>query len=112
VISPDTLGESRTIVFTWNPVAGANAYAFTLFRETESGARQSIVSSDGPETSYILNDLSLLDMGRFVWRVEALSREAGGTVERNGTPGENRLIVNIPQPDTPQGRIPEALYGR
>jgi hypothetical protein len=111
-INSEALRESRTIVFTWNPVAGADTYVFTLFRETESGLRQSIVSSEMPETSYTLEDLSLLDIGRFVWRVEALSRKIDGTVDRSGTPGENRFVVNIPQPNTPRGRTPEVLYGR
>jgi hypothetical protein len=111
VIDSDTLGESRNIVFTWDPVTGADAYAFTLFRETESGERQPVVSFEGPETSYTLDDLSLLDLGGFVWRVEAFSREADGTTTRSA-PGENRFVVNIPQPDTPRVRDPGALYGR
>ncbi|MDR0404108.1 MAG: hypothetical protein LBH35_11050 [Treponema sp.] len=109
VIRAETLRESRTVVFSWNPVAGADLYSFTLFYETESGPRRSIVGFEGPETSYTLEDLSLLDTGRFVWRVEALGR---GAEARRGTPAENRFIVDIPQPDIPRPRSPETLYGR
>jgi hypothetical protein len=112
VIDPGALQESRTIVFSWNPVAGADAYVFTLFQETGSGGRRSVVSSEGPETSYTLEDLSLLDLGRFVWQVEAVNRGTDGTPGRRGTPGENLFLVDIPQPDTPQGREPGVLYGR
>jgi hypothetical protein len=108
VIGPDILRESRTIVFSWDPVAGADAYVFTLFRETDQG-RDSILSFEGPESSYTLEDLSLLDPGRFVWQVEALSRETDG---RRGTPGENLFIVDIPQPGVPRMRDPGDLYGQ
>jgi hypothetical protein len=93
-------------------VAGADAYVFTLFRETESGERRLVVSSEGPGPSYTLEDISLLDSGGFVWRVEALSRRPDGTVERSGTPGENRFTVDIPLPAVPRVRDPGILYGR
>jgi hypothetical protein len=111
VINAETLLESRNLVFTWEPVAGADAYVFSLFRESGSGL-QPVFSAEGPESSYTLEDLSLLDQGSFVWRVEALSREAGGKVTRGGSPGENRFTVDIPQPGTPWARTPGVLYGR
>ncbi|MDR2143217.1 MAG: FecR family protein [Treponema sp.] len=106
------LMESRTIVFRWNPVAGADAYVFTLFQETGPGVRQPVISTEGPETSYTLEDLSLLDLGRFVWQVEAVNRGSDGSAGRRGTPGENLFIVDIPQPGTPQVREPGVLYGK
>jgi hypothetical protein len=112
VINAETLRESRTIVFSWDPAAEADAYVFTLFRETGSGLRQSIISSRGPETSFTLENLSLLDLGYFVWQVEALSLGDDGTVLRNGIPGENRFVVDIPMPDIPRGLDPGVFYGR
>jgi hypothetical protein len=112
VIDSEPLLESRTLVFNWDPVAEADIYVFTLFRETDSGLRQSIISSSGPKTSYTLENLSLLDLGHFVWQVEALSLRDDGTVLRNGIPSENRFVVNIPIPDIPRGRDPEVFYGR
>jgi hypothetical protein len=112
VIDAGTLGESRTVVFNWNPVEGADAYRFTLFQETAPGVRRPVISFEGPGTSYTLEDLSLLDMGRFVWQVEALGRGAGGAVQRRGILGENRFTVDIPQPDAPRVRDTGILYGR
>jgi hypothetical protein len=97
------------MVFRWNPVAGADAYVFTLFHETAPGRRRRIVHVEGPHTSYTLEDLSLLDTGRFVWQVEAVNRGAGG---RRGRPGENLFTVDIPQPAVPRGQNPGELYGR
>jgi hypothetical protein len=112
VIGPETLGESRTIVFSWDPVEGADAYIFTLLGENNSGVRRSITVAEGAETSYTLNDLSLLDRGRFIWQVEAVSRGTDGTIGRRGTPGENRFTVDIPQPPPPRGKDVGVLYGR
>jgi hypothetical protein len=112
VISPETLGESRTLVFSWDPVEGADRYIFTLLGENDSGVRQSIVTAEGAGTSYTLRDLSLLDRGRFIWQVEAVSRGTDGTMERRGIPGENRFTVDIPQPGTPRGKDVGILYGR
>jgi hypothetical protein len=82
---------------------------FTLFRETGSGERRPVVSFESPESSYTLEDLSLLDIGRFTWRVEAISRGAAG---RRGTPGENLFTVDIPRPGMIRGQVPGVLYGR
>ncbi|MDR2211593.1 MAG: hypothetical protein LBO65_09055 [Spirochaetaceae bacterium] len=108
-LDPETLRESRTIVFRWNPVEGADGYVFTLFHETGPRRRQPVLTVEGPETSYTLEDLSILDLGRFVWQVEAVNRRGGG---RRGSPGENLFTVDIPQPEIPRGRNPGDLYAR
>jgi hypothetical protein len=112
VIDPEMLRGSRTIVFKWDPVEGADTYIFTLLGEDDSGIRQSITVAEASESSYTLEDLSLLDRGRFIWRVEAVSRGTNGTIERHGIPGENRFTVDIPQPNAPRGKDPGTLYGR
>jgi hypothetical protein len=111
MIDYGTLRESRTIVFNWNPVEGADSYRFSLFQET-AGGRQSIVTFEGPGTSYTMRDLSLLDLGNFVWQVEAISRGRDGTLGRRGTPGENRFVIDIPQPNAPRALDMGVLYGR
>jgi hypothetical protein len=108
-LDPGTLRESRTIVFRWNPVDGADGYIFTLFHETGPRQRRQVLTLEGPETSYTLEDLSILDLGRFVWQVEAVNRGGGG---RRGSPGENLFTVDIPQPEIPRGRNPGDLYAR
>jgi hypothetical protein len=112
VVGPEVFLESRTIVFSWEAVAEADTYIFTLFQEIDSGTRQTIISAEGPETFYTLENLSLLELGRFVWRVEAVDRETDGTIERRGIPGENQFTVDISLPDRPRGRDPGVLYGR
>jgi hypothetical protein len=112
VISFGTLKASRTIAFNWSPVTGADSYIFTLFYESPFGGRESLIVAEDSRASYILEDLSLLDQGNFIWQVEAVSRGPDGTLERRGTAGENRFTVDIPKPEAPRGRDAGALYGR
>ncbi|ULQ59478.1 hypothetical protein K7I13_13535 [Brucepastera parasyntrophica] len=114
VIGPDDLMNSRNIVFRWNSVAGANAYVFSLFHEPDSEAAQTrTLSRDAsrelllrteplPDNSFTLEDLSILDRGTFMWRVEAVFTAEDGYIEQPGIAGENRFIVDIPQPSKPQ----------
>jgi hypothetical protein len=112
VIGFETLEASRTIAFNWNQVAGADAYIFSLLSENASGERRPVITAESSVPSYTFDDLSLLDQGRFVWRVEAVSGGLDGTPGRRGIPGENRFTVAIPRPETPRGRDAGTLYGR
>jgi hypothetical protein len=112
VITPDALRTSRNIVFSWNPVAGADGYIFTLLQENASGVRRLVAGAETFVPSYTLVDLSLLDYGSFIWQVEAISRGPDGVIERRGTAGGNRFTVDIPAPETPRGRDTGILYGR
>ncbi|MDR1374365.1 MAG: FecR family protein [Treponema sp.] len=110
VVTSDALRTSRTIVFSWEPVAGADGYIFTLLRENASGERQPVASAETSAPSYALEDLSVLNQGGFVWQVQAVG--GGPTFERGGTAGENRFTVDIPKPETPRVRDAGIFYGR
>ncbi|MDR1588448.1 MAG: FecR family protein, partial [Treponema sp.] len=69
---PGPAGEApfTGMLFRWNSVAGANAYTFSLLRE---GSTEPLVRSGySPKTEYLLRDMSFLENGVYVWRVEAL----------------------------------------
>jgi hypothetical protein len=70
------------------------------------------------ETALTLEDLTLLDVGPFVWRVEAIAAEPDedrrgvpGTITRRGEIGENRFTINFSLPGAPVPRKPGVLYG-
>jgi hypothetical protein len=107
------LREARPITFRWNRVSGANGYRFMLFHERDDGTRREILSA-GPDekTSYTLQDLSLLDAGRFVWQVEAVGRAGDGSLEQRGTVTENRFTVELPSMRREQLRSGETFYGQ
>jgi hypothetical protein len=70
------------------------------------------------ETAWTLTDLSRLDVGTFVWQVEAVVAEpaegqgASATIIRRGEIGENRFTIDFNPPSAPKPREPGKLYGR
>ncbi|MDR1318363.1 MAG: hypothetical protein LBJ90_01960 [Treponema sp.] len=108
---PGYSGEfpSGGILFRWNSVAGANAYTFGLLRE--GSAEPLVRSGPSPETSYRLKEMSFLENGVYVWRVEALFVAANGDVEQHGEAGEFRFTLSVPRPGQPIPDDPGILYG-
>ena len=110
-IGPEELRAMKNIEFRWAAVQGANAYILTLFQETGGGRRQIVRTSPENRTSWILEDLSILDRGKFIWQVEAVNRIRNGTIERHGRVRENSFIMDIPLPEPVQLGETGNLYG-
>jgi hypothetical protein len=117
VIGGAELRANRRIVFSWDAVAGATGYLFTLVN-ADTGK---IILRRGPAagTSCTLEDLSLLDVGAFAWQVEAvLAEPAGegrgdpGRILRRGEIGESRFTIDFNLPSAPKPRQPGIIYGR
>jgi hypothetical protein len=107
---PDDLRSNRSIGFAWNPVAGANGYIFRLYRESDL-ARPIVSTAPLHSPSYTISDLTLLDVGRMVWQVEAVFMSPNGTVEQRGRLAESRFSIDISLPSAPILRD-EETYGR
>jgi hypothetical protein len=95
-IGIEQLKESNSIVFTWSAVQGADAYIFTLYKETDDGRRQIIRVPPGSRRDRILENIETLGDGTFIWQVEAVT-VSSGTVERRGRIAENSFVINIPR---------------
>jgi hypothetical protein len=117
VIGGADLRAKRSIVFSWDAVAGATGYLFTLVN-ADTGKT---IMRQGPvaETTLTLEDLTLLDVGAFAWQVEAVlaesARERRGdsvTIIQRGEIGENRFTIDFNLPGVPEPREPGILYGR
>jgi hypothetical protein len=110
VIGGAELRANRRIVFSWDAVAGATGYLFTL----ENADTGTILMRRGPsaETSLTLEDLSFLDVGTFIWRLEAVLAEPSGEIVQRGETGENRFTIDFVLPGIPELRKPGTLYGR
>ena len=110
-IDIERLRNQRNIVFNWMPVTGANAYVFSLFKQTAAGSRRMITRTN-PEnrTSWTLENINELTRGIFVWQVEAVNINLSGTVEQRGIIGESTFIIDIPLPEV-QANTPGLLYG-
>jgi hypothetical protein len=111
-LGPAELWNSRTVLFTWDEVTGANGYIFTLYLEEGKERRRIIEADTGAKTEYVLENLSLLSAGEFVWQVRGINRTGDGRFEQPGTIGENRFTLNLPP--IPRNRLPKpgALYAR
>jgi len=101
------LQAQRSIIFRWSQVQGANAYIFTFNHES---GRQIIRTTINGNTSYIINNMSLLDRGTFIWHVEALNIR-NGVIEQRGAINESTLIIDIPAPGPIQIEDTGILYG-
>jgi len=105
----DYLKTNISINFRWNAVQGANAYIFTLYRQTSSGRRQ-IDQSTVNSANYTFSNLSQLERGTFVWQVEAVNRR-NGVIEQRGRVGESVFALNFQSPLPVQIEDTGILYG-
>jgi len=99
------LRTKRSIDFSWSPVSEANCYIITIFQETADGRRQILRNEIDNRTTWTLDNISILDRGRFIWQLEAVIKNSGGTITRRGKPGENSFILDIPLPSAPTIQI-------
>jgi hypothetical protein len=106
VIGPAQLRASREIAFTWAQVSGANAYIFSLLNSSGEIIRTETLR----QTSYTIQDISILDVGNFIWQVEAVDRENNGVVIQHGTVIKNNLTIDIPLPGDPRLHNTGNLY--
>jgi hypothetical protein len=117
VITGAHLRQNRSISFSWNAVPGATGYFFTL--EHEETGRTLIQEGPVTKTTFALEDLTILDRGTFIWRVEAVlidpireRREDDGGIIQRGKIGENWFRIEFALPDIPDMQRPGLLYGR
>jgi hypothetical protein len=111
VLGIQELRSQRAIVFSWSAVQGANAYTFTLYRQTTAGRQQIVHETINSGTSYTLADLHLLDRGDFVWHVEAINIGRANAVDQRGTAGENTFTIDFPSSAPLQIEGTGVLYG-
>jgi len=89
--------KRENINFRWSAVSGANAYIFTLYRETGGGSE--LITQTGPENRTAwTTDVKTLGRGNFIWLVEAINVGRDNVIEQRGSKRENHFIVDIPRP--------------
>ena len=101
VVNAAYLRSSRTLEFRWEPPAGATSQTFSIYRRMSDGRPGWKVLEEelpGAARAYTLSDLSQLDVGSFIWSVDAQAEGADGIVEQFGTPASSVFSIQIPLP--------------
>jgi hypothetical protein len=111
LIGPAELQSMDAITFSWDQVSEANAYILSIRPEGDE-SREIFCSDAIPALSYTFNDLPSLDVGTFVWQVEAVRLSEDGYIEQRGIVNSNRLIIDIPLPGIPRRADMGTLYGQ
>ena len=115
VINLVQLTRDRSIVFSWDTVADANAYIFSLFR---SGAAETdppaLLITSAPEDvfTYVLNDLTILNHGNYLWQVEAIHRNDMGTIDQRGRIEQHNFSIDIQRSTDLQTQRQGTMYGQ
>jgi hypothetical protein len=102
--------QQRSLNFSWNSAFGANAYIFTLVSDK---APQTPLIQTKPltKTTYQVEDMTLLDVGDFIWRVEAVNVDDQGVIDQRGEVRDMRFTINIPPLSNPKLRVNGTLLG-
>lgn len=103
--------SNRSVTFSWLPVDGATDYTFTLSKRNPDGSLKELRNiKNMRETSFILRDFSILDVGRFEWSVTAYTRAKDGFVERESHLSKNYFTIDFGIPETIESIKPETMY--
>ena len=100
----------QNMVFRWNSVEGANAYIFILEQQRANGTKEIVRTQPRRQTTYTA-ELNSLDVGPFVWRVEAVRLNAAQQIERRGLAAHGTFSINIQLPQEVQLYDVGTLYG-
>ena len=110
VIDAAYLRQRRDIDFAWAAVPWATEYILQIHRDSKEGPALARFEIKG-RTEFRLEDLSLLDRGKFVWTIEARSRDRAGEIEQYGVLAERSFIIDLPPARDQSGSGRGLLYG-
>jgi hypothetical protein len=106
---PAELKSRRFIALSWKPVDGATDYSLRLYAR---GRQDPVVQLDGlRDTSYSIQDLSILDKGDYSWKVTALAHDETGDLEQPGLDSISTFVINLPRVMQAQPQSEGSYFG-
>lgn len=111
VIDISYLRDFRNIQFKWSENKLVNEYLFELYQKNDKGTSRRILSAKITENSYLLSDLTVLDVGEFEWRVTAFKKAADGSINNKSKTVSGSFSVNLNLPDTVKVKDTGRMYG-
>ncbi|MDR1933000.1 MAG: hypothetical protein LBQ57_09305 [Spirochaetales bacterium] len=106
-LTEEIIIRDQKMDFAWEAVPGAASYSFVLYHVTPQGNKETFRRTM-PETTFTLSDLTVLDAGRFLWRVTA---ENSGTGRRSAA-AESRFTVEITEVEGTRGEDMGVIFGK
>lgn len=81
VIAPESgstidMVRRDSLDFSWRPVPGANLYRLSLY-QVAGGTQRAVTRVETRNASYSLTDLKKLDVGQFIWTIQAMESYPG-----------------------------------
>ncbi len=104
--------SNRKISFTWNAVPGATEYTFSLYKKDGANSLTPVFKKKNiKETELVLKDLTVLDIGTFVWNVTASRHADDGFEEQRGKIASGTFKIDFLLPKLIETKKPKKLYG-
>lgn len=101
--TPVDMTQQENILFRWQPVAGATAYRFRLYREP---GRKQVFEQLTPVNQLMFNRLDLLDTGLFSWSVTARTKGTDAESEETVVP----FRISLDQGQKPEFISPDTIF--
>ena len=106
VFDMDYFMNNTSIQFNWDAVPTAEKYTFLL----KDSSNNVLISKEmGTETSFIFENIELLDRGTFIWEVEAIRNLPG--LEQRGSVLTQSFMIDLPVMEKAQNKTSGDLYG-
>ena len=110
VIDIAQLTRDRSITFRWNEIEDANNYIFSFFRAGNPPV-QLITLPPSDSLEYVLENLTLLNHGDYLWQVEAVYLNLNGEIEQRGVIEQNAISIDIQRSTNLQTTDLGVMYG-
>lgn len=96
----------NTLPFRWEALRGAEAYVINVY-SNKGGKRTRIAGGRVRGTEFLIQDLSLLDRGNFVWTISALRTSDGKTIASRAV--ESEFTITLQENEAPSVK-PADIY--
>ena len=111
VMNGEYLRKNRNLLFEWKSVEGATNYNFVLFKKEQNGKLTQIYTEKRIKNNYVrIKDLSVLDLGNFVWQVTAYCYARDGFKEQQSKASSANFTIDFAAPSQIENLTPERMY--
>ena len=105
------LRKHRNLSFEWNEVPQANSYNFSLYKKEKDGSLKAVWSQRNVRTNKVrLKNLTILDTGDFVWKVDAFNFAKDGFELQHSPSSQASFRIQFAAPSKIEASSPGIMY--